>query len=83
MPQDIVRVIRIVQYVGPRDLVEEQLSKAIHGTRSFSPKARMGRLDLVSITAITLGDFPETLPSWYTDSTEVNEEENSVREHSV
>lgn len=54
MAEDRVRVIRIVQIVGPRQLVLEQVSKSLHGTI-----VAMRGLGLV--TAITLGEIQEQL----------------------
>ena len=53
---DIVRVIRIVQYVGPRESVEKQIAKSIQGSQICGP-----REGPIVISAITLGIFPETL----------------------
>jgi hypothetical protein len=52
---DIVRVLRIVEYVGPRDLVEDQIARSIHGTR------HCGLHGQIRITAATIGEFPEIL----------------------
>jgi hypothetical protein len=60
--EDIVRVLRIVQYEGPRSLVEKQIENSIHGMRyglrqlgNYEPENR------VQITAVTLGEFPQVL----------------------
>lgn len=45
----IVRVLRLVEYVGPREQVERQVANSIHGTRRV--------LDM-SITAVTVNEFP-------------------------
>ncbi len=50
---DIVRVFRMIEYVGPRDQVEEQISHSVHGSRR-------GIKDVV-ITATTLGTFAEVV----------------------
>lgn len=52
--KDLIRVYRIIEYKGERDKVETTVSKSIHGTK---------RLDNLSITAETLGEFPESTPS--------------------
>lgn len=52
---DIIRVLRIIEYVGPRDLVEEQIKQSVHGTKIVR--------DRIAITATTLGTFPEILKS--------------------
>ena len=64
VPTDIVRVLRLVQYVGPRVLVEEQVHSSIHGTRLvMAGRAKDTGLTLgVLVTAVTIGEFPETLP---------------------
>lgn len=57
--EDTVRVLRIIEYVGPRSLVEEQIKKSIHGTRVFFLGRNVG--SEMAITATTLGEFPEIL----------------------
>lgn len=52
MSQDIIRVLRVVEYEGPRGIVEATICKSIHGER------RVG--DMV-IRAATLGEFPQIL----------------------
>lgn len=52
---DRVRVIRIVEYVGEREWVEKTVANAVHGTRQFGPQPYN------TVTAATLGDFPETI----------------------
>lgn len=64
---DIVRVLRIIEYVGPRDLVEQQILGSIHGTKIFGPKNSM------RITVTTLGNFPDIL-----DAVEVDEYRDTV-----
>ena len=32
---DIVRVLRVIEYVGPRDLIEKQIEHSIHGTKKL------------------------------------------------
>lgn len=51
---DTVRVLRIIEYVGPRDLVERQLSRSLYGER-------IGAGGLVRIRAATIGEYPEIL----------------------
>lgn len=50
--QDIVRVLRIIEYVGPRNQVEQQVEKSIHGSRKHNG---------VTIRAATIGNYPEIL----------------------
>jgi hypothetical protein len=53
MSEDIIRVIRIVEYVGPRSLVERNVGGSLHGTRDNG--------NGVKITAVTLGEYPEIM----------------------
>ncbi len=50
---DKVRVLRVIEYVGERELVEKQISKSLRdGTHSkWTPG--------MSIKIATVGDFPE------------------------
>lgn len=52
-PEDIVRVIRIIEYEGPRSWVEATLAKSIQGEKRVTENA--------IIRAATLGLFPEIL----------------------
>lgn len=52
--KDTVRVLRVLEYVGPRDAVEEMLSRSIQGQQRFWN-------DTVIVKAATLGTFPEIL----------------------
>ena len=49
---DKVRVLRIVQYTGPRDQVEDQVKRAIHGERLVGK---------VVICAVTVDEYPKIL----------------------
>lgn len=51
---DTIRVLRILEYVGPRDIVEEHLTRVVRGERPISANGGVVR-------AATLGTFPETL----------------------
>ena len=58
--EDIVRVLRLVEYEGPRSLVEKQLAGSVHGTRfGYGNPMRSG--SYVRITVTTLGVFPEVI----------------------
>lgn len=57
---DFVRVLRLIEYVGPRHLVEEQVRESIHGTRPGIRDASGS----VLITVVTIGDFPESLAQY-------------------
>lgn len=52
--EEQVRVLRLVQYEGPRAVVETQVADSIHGIRV----CRKGE---VRITAVTLDQFPKVL----------------------
>jgi hypothetical protein len=54
---DIVRVLRIVEYIGPREWVEKTIARSIHGTR-FCDKYNGFES---KISAATIGEFPEIL----------------------
>lgn len=59
--QERIRVLRLIEYEGPRHLVEKQVEKSVHGTRLG---IRDGILDggrYVRITAVTLGIYPEII----------------------
>lgn len=53
---DTVRVLRIIEYTGPREDVERVVSMSIHGTKTYG---QIGHE--VTIRAATLGEFPEIL----------------------
>lgn len=52
---DVIRVLRVVEYVGPRDAVEKQVANSIHGTRSGYGLSGM------TISAATVGAYPEVV----------------------
>jgi len=52
--EDIVRVLRVIEYVGPRSWVEHTVSKSIHGKMIINKSSG-------SITAVTVGDYPDIL----------------------
>lgn len=51
--EEIVRVMRVVVYTGPRKWVEETISKSIQGTRKISENQK--------IEAATIGNYPDIL----------------------
>lgn len=55
MNEDIIRVRRLLEYIGPRGLVEKTVANSIHGVKRFGKE---------SITATTLGVFPEVVDGW-------------------
>mgnify|MGYP000844751842 CR=1 FL=1 len=50
---DIIRVVRVVEYIGERAAVEKVIKQSIKGTRIVSNK--------LTINAVTVGDFAEIL----------------------
>lgn len=50
---DTIRVLRLIEFQGPRAAVEEQIKHSVHGTKRL-PSG-------VEITATTLGEFPEII----------------------
>lgn len=53
MKEDIIRVLRVIEYVGKRSWVEDTVAKAIHGTKVIGPYGE--------IRAATIGTYPEIL----------------------
>lgn len=62
---DIIRVLRVIEYTGPRELVEAQIANSIHGERRIGKYKDHGThqsLDgEVVIRAATIGNYPEIL----------------------
>ena len=54
--EDRVRVLRIIEYEGPRSWVELTVSMAIHGRRQLTERGGGG-----TITAVTIDAFPRIL----------------------
>jgi hypothetical protein len=52
MGEDIIQVLRIVSYTGPRSEVERQIEDSLHGMR------RWRNLEIV---ATTIGEFPKII----------------------
>lgn len=50
---DIVRVLRVIEYVGSREDVERQINGSLHGTKQFG--------NGVTINIATVGCHPEIL----------------------
>lgn len=57
MPEDIVRVTRVVQYVGPRSWVEATVGGSVHGVKNVSAQQGVRKL----IIGTTLAHFPDIL----------------------
>lgn len=53
MTEDIVRVLRVIEYTGPRSWVEKTVSASVHGTRDCGAGCY--------IRATTIGTYPEIL----------------------
>lgn len=53
MKEDIIRILRIVEYVGRRSWVEKTVAESIHGTKKIHGSEE--------IRAATIGAFPEIL----------------------
>jgi hypothetical protein len=49
---DKIRVLRVIEYVGPRDQVEKQIALSIHGDKIVHD---------MTIRVATVGVFPEIL----------------------
>lgn len=49
---DIIRVLRVIEYVGERIVVEKQVANSLHSTKT---------LPGLTISAATVGTFPEIL----------------------
>jgi len=64
--EDVIRVVRLIEYEGPRTLVEAQVAASIQGTRygmcgkTLGPPYSWPR-DRVRITAVTLGAYPDVI----------------------
>jgi hypothetical protein len=55
MAEDIIRVLRVIEYIGPRSKVEKQVANSLHGTKEPG--------NGVIIRAATIGAYPEVLKS--------------------
>lgn len=47
----LIRVLRVIEYVGDRQWVEDTVAKSIHGTKQITPTR--------SIRASTIGTYPD------------------------
>lgn len=56
---DIVRVLRVIEYTGPRGKVEDQVARSLHGEKRLPTG--------VTIKAATVGIYPEILENMLTD----------------
>ncbi len=58
---DIIRVLRVIEYVGERSAIEEVVSKSIHGVKQYDHRLENGSKASVTIRAGTVGLYPELL----------------------
>lgn len=63
MKQDIIRVLRVIEYVGPRAAVEKQVANSKHGDHDFGD---------VKMKVATVGQFPEVLQEPVLRDAEIN-----------
>lgn len=54
--EDTIRVLRILEYTGPRSLIESTVSRSIQGEKNFGATGRE-----CTIRAATIGMYPEIL----------------------
>jgi hypothetical protein len=54
--EDIVRILRVYEFVGPRSAVEAQINHSIQGTKIFGVPGAF-----VKISSATIGNFAEIL----------------------
>jgi hypothetical protein len=54
MAEDMIRVLRVIEYVGPRSAVEKQVAGSLHGTKQIFSTG-------VKISAATIGAYPEII----------------------
>jgi hypothetical protein len=60
-PVEVVRVLRVVEYEGPREWVERTVANSIHGERRI-PLGSAGSKGLAVIRAVTVNNFPVVVP---------------------
>ena len=64
MSEDIIRVLRVIEYIGPRSLVEAQVKNAIHGEKVIDRhggRSYYGGEPKITIRAATVGSYPDIL----------------------
>lgn len=76
MAEDIVRVLRIIEYVGPRNRVEQIVTGSIHGCKMLG---QWGHPERVTITAVTMGDYPEILEKAKENASDFSKEDRQDR----
>ena len=50
---DYIRVLRVIEYTGPRDKVEDQVARSLHGEKKLG--------NGIVIRAATVGNYPEII----------------------
>lgn len=63
MGEDIIRVLRVIEYEGPRSVVEETVGRSIHGEKRIPVKgewASRPKGEMI-IRAATVGVYPQIL----------------------
>ena len=58
--QDLVRVLRVIEYTGERKAVESIVAKSLHGEKRFDQFLNGKNFGLI-IRAATIGTYPEIL----------------------
>lgn len=64
MPEDTIRVLRVLEYVGPRSVIEQHLKGVVHGERQIGASTLAGSHDpsgKAVVRAATLGLVPDIL----------------------
>jgi hypothetical protein len=68
---DNIKILRVIEYSGPRDLVEECVRQSVHGERVINrPRGRS-----FTIRVVTLGEIPEIfkdLPKQETEASDLS-----------
>ena len=60
---DQIRVLRVIEYTGDREAVEQVVRMSLHGEKRFSQTepSTHRNMGMVCIRAATIGDYPEVL----------------------
>lgn len=66
MAEEIVRVMRLIIYEGPREWVENTIIGSISGTKVIKARQNING----KITAVTLNEFPEIIKQHENNSKE-------------
>ena len=54
---DTVRVLRVIEYIGPRDVIERHLKNCIYGTKVYKAQTK----DRFEVRAATIGLTPDII----------------------